>query len=174
MKRLIALLLAAITLLLIPGCSTESIPSEVSEYARKHDIELLSVDKLIASAVVGKDYVVYGTISHISFYNYEKGSSDLEKVLSNVDERVKDIMEARYEGTMCYYVSLSGAVWSLEYEDWNFMPKMKINKGDEVAFIITCEDGYSPGTYDYVIKQKIWENRHSDTTIEEDHDNQES
>lgn len=171
MKKLIALLLAIITLLFVVGCDAEAFPSEVSEYAKKHEMGCLSAKGLKENAVVGKDYVVYGTISYISYRNYEKGSVDLEDVVSSAAEYFKDIVETAYEGTMHYHVSLSGLTDFLEYEDRNFSHNMlKINEGDEVAFIVTCEDGYFSGTYKYTIKEKIWENRHSETTIEEDHD----
>ena len=107
------------------------------------------------NAIVGRDYVVYGTISYISFSNYEKGSDDLETLLSGVDPMVKAYAEAHYTGKMSYYLSLSGGP-SMTYMEYNFVPKMlRINRGDEVAFVVTCEDGYIPGRYDYVIKRRI-------------------
>ncbi len=181
MKKLIALILAIITLLSIAGCREDAFPPEVSEYAIKHEMECLLAKDLKEKAVVGKDYVVYGTIADISYRNYEKGSADLASVMSTFDgvsaanEEFKDMMEKSFEGTMSYFVFLSGMTDSLDdslkYDGYNYsFDMLKINKGDEVAFIVTCEDGYSPGTYKYIIKEKIWENRHSETTIEEDHD----
>ena len=171
MKKLAVLLVAVVIMLSMAGCGKDSFPSEVSEYAKKHALDLLTADKLKSTAVVGKKYVVYGTITSISFYNYEKGSAELKDAVSRADDKVKDIVRAELEGTMTYYVYLSGTVEALKYEGWNFSAKMlRVNKGDEVAFIVTCEDGYVPGSYDYIITEKIWESRHSETTIEEDHD----
>jgi len=170
LKRPIVLLLAIVLLLSVAGCGEGSIPSEVSDYAKKHELEVLSAEKLEANAIVGKRYVVYGTVSYISFKNYEKGSADLKELLSRYEGLAKDIAESEFKGKMSYYLRCSGGP-SMDYDDWNFASKMlKINKGDEVAFIVTCEDGYTPGSYKYVINEKIWENRHSETTIEADHD----
>lgn len=174
MKRLIVLLLTIGIMLFMAGCGEGSFPPEVTEYAKKHEMEMLSPGKLQAKAIVGKNYVVYGTVSSISFSNYKKGSSDLKQIVSNASEKMKDLVEAELKDTMSYYVYLSGLSTSLKYDDWNFPSRMlNINKGDEVAFIVSCEDGYLQGTYDYIIKEKIWESRHSETTIEEDHDAQE-
>lgn len=175
MKRIavlfVVLFSAIVIILSFSACGADPFPAEVSEYAKKHDLELLSAEKVKENAVVGKDYVVYGTISYISFSNYEKGSADLEDYLSDIEEDwIKDMIEMSVVGTMRYYISFSGGPF-MDYEAYNYSSKkLNINKGDEVAFILTCEDGYAPGTYDYIIKEKIWENRHAETTIEEDHD----
>lgn len=161
-----------IVLIMLSGCGT-AVPSEVSEYAKRHELEVISAEKLKSSAVVGRDYIVCGTISFINFHNYKKGSSDLQRAISQADDRIKDMVEAELEGTMYYSISFVGGP-SMEYDNYNFSFNMlKLNKGDEAAFIVTCEDGYSAGTYSYVIKEKVWENRQSDTTIEEDHDAEE-
>ncbi|MBO4331198.1 MAG: hypothetical protein J5827_03900, partial [Oscillospiraceae bacterium] len=147
MKKLVVLFLAALAVLTLSGCGAGAFPPEVSEYAKKHELELLSAEKLEKNAVVGKDYVVYGTVSYISFKNYGKGSDDLENMLSRFeDDYARDIAEIMYTGKMSCYLRLSGGP-SMDYDDCNFTSKMlKINKGDEVAFVVTCEDGYLTGT----------------------------
>lgn len=64
MRKSIILILVVVLLLSLAGCS--SVPSEVSSYATKHRLEVLSMRELSQEAVVGEKYVVYGKVSSIS------------------------------------------------------------------------------------------------------------
>ena len=170
MKRTIAIFLIVASLLMLCACGA-SIPSEVETYAKRHDLECVSVYELTKEAVVGKQYIVYGTVSWAYFQNYEDGSKDLEDFMDNTDdERLRTEMYVRKVGTMHYSFTFEGG-GKLTYDTYNYnFNYLNINKGDEVAFLVECKDGYLPGEYEYEIIEKVWEKRHSDTTVEEDHD----
>lgn len=139
MKKVLALAVALILLLSVSGCS--SAPSEVSSYATKHRLEVLSMRELSQEAVVGEKYVVYGKVSSIS---------------AQADGRSTD-----------YIIMFEDMGPALRYECTLVTDRLNINKGDEVAFVVVCEEVF-PGYYDYSVKKKIWESRHSEKTIEEE------
>ena len=142
MKKIVAVLLAAIMLLTAVGC--ESVPSEVKQYANKHRMEIMDADMLNGKAVVGEEYVVYGTVTFASVRQNDGGRET------------------------SYSIMFSGSP-ALKYKCYSSTNMLKINKGDEVAFVVACEEGYSAGQYEYTIKSKIWENRTSEKTIEEEY-----
>ena len=169
MKKVLVSILVFALILSLCACGAGA-PAKVSEYAKRHELEVLSPEQLKSRSVVGKDYVVFGTVSSISFANYEKDSADLAERLSDLDGLAREVIRENIEGTMSYRIVFTEGP-PMYYDDYNSALNMlKINEDDEVAFVVTCEDGYTAGTYRYSIKEKIWEARHSETTIEEDHD----
>ncbi len=143
MRKFITMVLFCVLLFSLAGCN--SVPAGVAEYANKHEMEVLAGDKLESKSVVGKEYVVYGTISSIFVNTDEQGRSTSYTVMFS-----------------------RGPI--MKYTTWANVKPLNVNRDDEVAFVVSCEEGYSAGSYSYVIQDKVWESRHSEKTAEEECD----
>lgn len=173
MKRIIALLLVCFLVFLCGCSSSRSIPDEVEQYAKKHNMECCTVDQLIEKGIVGEQYIVYGTISYVSFEDYAEGSDAYARVL----DEYKDLPDGEYYCAMSFLDKMwytfeldNNMECDIRYTGWNFKTDyFNVNKGDKIAVIVTVEDGYRPGTYEYTLVEKIWESRTSKTTIEEEY-----
>lgn len=176
MKRLMSVFVCCALFLSLCACGGGA-PSEATDYAKKHQLECLSWEELKEESIVGETYVVYGTISEISYLNYAEGSQLLEDCGSTLDDpSLAKSMQDSFRDTMTYYLYLDGDN-ILGNHEINYKASNKeylylnLNEGDKIAAVVTCEDGTGAGKYRYVLESSsdiIWKQRTSKTTVEED------
>ena len=176
MKKFVCIIVAVIILGCLCSCGTteeSSVKKAAEEYAKKHAMECFTPEDLAANGIVGQKYVVYGNVSYIFFSNYTEDSEEYADMLESFAgiPDGEEYVRLNVLNTLYYYINLDGKNdCDLIFEDSNNEYNwLKINEGDDVAFLVLCEDGYSAGTYEYEVIDMIAADRKSTTTVEEDH-----
>lgn len=172
------LAMALAVVMLLAGCGKSApnpVPAAAKEYAVKHDIGCLDPNSLAERGIVGKKYVVYGEITNVFFLDYKRGSKTLNDFRDDLENQgfsasVRAKLVGDFADTIHYYIDLDDCTkLDVRYEAYSAKSnRLNINMGDRVAFLVLCEDGLDPGDYKYTIIEKIWEDRVSASTIEED------
>lgn len=176
MKKFVCIIVAVIILGCLCSCGTteeSSVKKSAEEYATKHAMECFTPEDLAAKGIVGQKYVVYGNVSHIFFLNYTEDSEEYADMLEGFTgiPDGEEYVRLNVLNTIRYHINLDGKddcdlIFEASNAERNWL---KINEGDDAAFLVFCEDGYSAGTYTYGVIDMIAADRQSTTTVEEDY-----